>query len=240
MRNGPCDILRVEPLVKIDRGVYARHDLIRAGRESAAPHGVRGVFGLVHADLTEKLMKLLLFIFVTVFGAAGAFWLVFGPVADQPPLEGWMAKFTLNDPPLPAPTIKLQTVDGEPVTLAAYKDKIVLVNFWATWCVPCVREMPSLDRLQASFDKENFLILAVSVDREGAVKVVPFLKKHGIRNITTLLDQSMRLASALRVSGMPTSFMLDRNGRVVGSLAGIAEWDSNEAKALVRYYLEKS
>ena len=100
--------------------------------------------------------------------------------------------------------------------------------------------MPSLDRLQASFDKENFLILAVSVDREGAVKVVPFLKKHGIRNITTLLDQSMRLASALRVSGMPTSFMLDRNGRVVGSLVGIAEWDSKEAIALVRHYLEKS
>ena len=185
-------------------------------------------------------MKLLSFISVTVLGAAFAVWLVIGLVADQPPLEGWMTQFTLNDPPLPAPESELRTVVGEPVTLAAYKDKIVLVNIWATWCVPCVREMPSLDRLQASFDKEKFLILAVSVDREGAVKVVPFLKKHGIRNITTLLDQSMRLASALRVSGMPTSFMLDRNGRVVGSLVGIAEWDSKEAIALVRHYLEKS
>ena len=167
-------------------------------------------------------MKLLSFISVTVLGAAFAVWLVIGLVADQPPLEGWMTQFTLNDPPLPAPESELRTVAGEPVTLAAYKDKIVLVNFWATWCVPCVREMPSL------------------VDREGAVKVVPFLKKHGIRNITTLLDQSMRLASALRVSGMPTSFLLDRNGRVVGSLVGIAEWDSKEAIALVRHYLEKS
>ena len=68
---------------------------------------------------------------------------------------------------------------------------------------------------------------------------MPFLKKHGIDNLTTLLDKRMKLASALRVAGMPTSFMLDRDGRVVGSLPGIAEWDSDEAKALVRYYLEK-
>ncbi len=98
-----------------------------------------------------------------------------------------MAQFTLNDPPQPAPETKVLTVAGEPVTLAAYKDKIVLVNFWATWCVPCVREMPSLDRLQAAFDKDKFLILAVSVDRGGAAKAVPFLKKHGIDNLTTLL-----------------------------------------------------
>ena len=184
-------------------------------------------------------MKLLSFISVTVLGAALAVWFVVGSSADQPPLEGWMAQFTLNDPPLPAPETELQTVAGEPVTLATYKDKIVLVNFWATWCVPCVREMPSLDRLQASFDKDEFLILAVSVDRGGSAKVVPFLKKHGIENLTTVLDQRMRLASALRVPGMPTSFLLDRDGRVVGSLPGIAEWDSDEAKALVQYYLDK-
>lgn len=184
-------------------------------------------------------MKLLSFITVTVLGAAVAVWFVIGSAADQPPLEGWMAQFTLNDPPLPAPETELQTIAGEPVTLATYKDKIVLVNFWATWCVPCVREMPSLDRLQASFDKDEFLILAVSVDRGGSAKVVPFLKKHGIENLTTVLDQRMRLASALRVPGMPTSFLLDRDGRVVGSLPGIAEWDSDEAKALVRFYLGK-
>ena len=75
-------------------------------------------------------MKLLSFISVTVLGAAFAVWFVIGLVADQPPLEGWMTQFTLNDPPLPAPESELRTVVGEPVTLAAYKDKIVLVNFW--------------------------------------------------------------------------------------------------------------
>ena len=184
-------------------------------------------------------MKLLSFIFITVIGVPVIVWFVVGSLADQPPLEGWMAQFTLNEPPLPAPATEFQTVTGNAVNLAAYKDKVVLVNFWATWCVPCVREMPSLDRLQASFDKGKFLVLAVSVDRGGSTKVVPFLKKHEIEKLTTVLDQRMRLASALRVPGMPTSFLLDRAGRVVGSLAGIAEWDSDEAKALVRYYLEK-
>ena len=183
-------------------------------------------------------MKIALFISVTVLGAAIAVWLVVGSAANAPPLGGWMAQFTLNDPPRPAPETELRTVAGEPVTLAAYKDKVVLVNFWATWCVPCVREMPSLDRLQAAFDKEKFLILAVSVDRGGAAKVTPFLKKHGIENLTPLLDQRMRLASALGVPGMPTSFLLDREGRVLGSLPGIAEWDSPEAKALIQHYLK--
>ena len=184
-------------------------------------------------------MKVLSFISVTVLGAAVAVWLVLGPAADAPPLEGWMAQFTLNDPPPPAPDTVLQTLAGEPVTLADYKDKIVLVNFWATWCLPCIREMPSLERLQAAFDRDKFLILAVSVDRGGAAKVVPFLKKHKIETLTPLLDQKMGLASALKVPGMPTSFLLDREGRVLGSLPGIAEWDSPEALALVRFYLEK-
>ncbi len=184
-------------------------------------------------------MKVLSFISVTVLGAAVAVWLVVASAGDTPPLEGWMAQFMLNDPPLPAPETELLTVAGEPVTLAAFKNKVVLVNFWATWCVPCVREMPSLDRLQAAFDEEKFLILAVSVDRGGAEKVTPFLAKHGIKNLTPLLDRRMRLASALRVPGMPTSFLLDREGRVLGSLPGIAEWDSPEAKALVQYYLDR-
>lgn len=184
-------------------------------------------------------MKALLSISIIALGAAAAAWFVVTSSSDNPPLEGWMAQFTLNDPPLPAPDTELQTVAGEPVTLAAFKDKIVLVNFWATWCVPCVREMPSLDRLQASFDKKDFLILAVSVDRGGAKVVTPFLKKHKIENLTPVLDKRMRLAGALRVPGMPTSFLLDRDGQVVGSLPGIAEWDAPEAKALVQYYLEK-
>ena len=120
MRDGSCDILCVEPLVEFDRGINARHDLIRTGSETSAPHGIRSVLGLAHAVLMEKFMKLLSFISVTVLGAAFAVWLVIGLVADQPPLEGWMTQFTLNDPPLPAPESELRTVAGEPVTPVSY------------------------------------------------------------------------------------------------------------------------
>lgn len=184
------------------------------------------------------MRALLLFISVTVVGAAVAVGFVLSLRADAPPLEGWMAQFTLNDPPLPAPDTQFETIAGEPVTLAAYKDKVVLVNFWATWCAPCVREMPSLDRLQAAFGNDSFVVIAVSVDRGGAAKVTPFLKQHGIVNLTPVLDRRMRLSSALRVVGMPTTFLIDRDGRIVGSLPGVAEWDSDEARALVSHYLE--
>ena len=184
-------------------------------------------------------MQKLLFISVTVIGAAIAVWVVLAMRAAEPPREGAMAQFTPNDPPRPAPETPFETVAGEPVTLTVFKDKVVLVNFWATWCAPCVREMPSLDRLQASFDKDRFVILAVSVDRDGAEKVTPFFEKHGIKNLTPLLDRRMRLAGAFGVPGMPTSYLLDRSGRIVGNLPGVAEWDSPEAKALVRFYLEK-
>ena len=92
-------------------------------------------------------MKLLSFIFITVIGVPVIVWFVVGSLAEQPPLEGWMAQFTLNEPPLPAPVTEFQTVTGNAVNLATYKDKVVLVNFWATWCLPCKREMPSLEKL---------------------------------------------------------------------------------------------
>lgn len=184
-------------------------------------------------------MKKALFISVTVLVVAVATWIAVGRGGASPPLEGWMAQFTLNDPPRPAPETEFRTIEGDRVTLAAFKGKTVLVNFWATWCLPCIREMPSLDRLQASFDRESFEILAVSVDRGGAEIVLPFLKKLKIKTLTPYLDRRMALARAFGIPGMPTSYLIDAEGRVVGSLPGIAEWDSPEAKALVRYYMEK-
>ncbi len=184
-------------------------------------------------------MKKALFISVTVLGVAAATWVATGWGGASPPLEGWMAQFTLNDPPRPAPETEFHTIEGDRVTLAAFKGKTVLVNFWATWCMPCIREMPSLDRLQAAFDRKSFEILAVSVDRGGAEIVIPFLKKLKIKTLTPYLDRRMALARAFAIPGMPTSYLIDAEGRVVGSLPGIAEWDSPEAKALVRFYVEK-
>jgi thiol-disulfide isomerase/thioredoxin len=165
---------------------------------------------------------------------------VIAPISTaQPVLEGWMAQFILNDPPLPAPQTEFRTATGDKVTLAAFKGKVILVNFWATWCAPCIREMPSLDRLQAVIGPEKFQIVAVNEDRAGTKTALPFLKKLGIAHYTSYFDRDLALARALHLRGMPTTFLIDAKGNVIGALAGIAEWDAPEAVALIRYYIDR-
>lgn len=157
-----------------------------------------------------------------------------------PPMEGQFAEdFTLLDPPAKVPPIALRALDGARVRLGDFAGQVVLVNFWATWCAPCVREMPSLDRLQAELAGEGLIVAAVSVDRGGAAAVEPFAAKYGLAHLRLLLDPKSEVARALGLPGLPTSYVLDRGGDVVGVLTGPAEWDSPEAKALLRHYLRE-
>jgi thiol-disulfide isomerase/thioredoxin len=105
---------------------------------------------------------------------------------------------------------------------ADWRGRIVVLNFWATWCIPCVAELPSLDRLAAS--APDFAVLAVSADRTGAEVVSPFLKAHGIAHLTTLLDPHMAAGQAFGVAGFPTTLVIDASGRLRGRLEGPADW----------------
>ncbi|MBT5110220.1 MAG: TlpA family protein disulfide reductase [Rhodospirillaceae bacterium] len=165
-------------------------------------------------------------------------WRTAHSAGETPPPEGWMAQFIRYAPARPAPDTPFVRENGDVVTLQAFKGKVVLVNFWATWCAPCIREMPSLDRLAAALGHEDFLVAAVSVDRGGAKVARPFLDKLGVKELQLFFDPKMALAVKLGVRGMPTTFLVDRGGRVAGALVGIAEWDSPEAEALVRSYLK--
>jgi len=156
-----------------------------------------------------------------------------------PPLEGRFAlDFSLLDPPVPAPLASFEDLEGARVRLADFRGRVVLLNFWATWCAPCIREMPSLDRLQAALGGEGLLVAAVSIDRGGRGVVVPFAAKLGIANMRLYLDTRSVLARAFGLSGLPTSFLIDGRGRIVGAITGPAEWDTPEAIALVRHYLK--
>ncbi|MBL4720967.1 MAG: TlpA family protein disulfide reductase [Alphaproteobacteria bacterium] len=157
----------------------------------------------------------------------------------DPTLTGWMAQFIRNTPAPPAPDKYFLNENGDSVTLFDFAGKVVLVNFWATWCAPCVREMPSLDRLAAAVTDTDFVVAAISVDRGGVKVARPFLDKLGVSHLKLFLDPKMALALSLGVRAMPTTFLIDRKGRVVGSLAGMAEWDSAEAQALIRFYLDR-
>jgi thiol-disulfide isomerase/thioredoxin len=160
--------------------------------------------------------------------------------AQAPPLEGAFGdNFNPLDPPIPAPPDAFADLEGHAVRLADFKGRVVLLNFWATWCAPCIREMPSLDRLQAALKARGLSVLAVSLDRGGAKVIVPFAKRLRLEHIGLYHDATGALVKAFGITGLPTSFLIDRRGRIVGAYPGPAEWDGPEARALIEHYLRQ-
>jgi len=165
-----------------------------------------------------------------------------GPArADGPPLQGAFGKaFTLADEPYPAPDVAFRTRDGSEVTLQDFRGRVVLLNFWATWCAPCVEEMPTLDALEADLKDEGLSVLAISQDRGGLDTVQPFLRDElEVQELGIYLDPKGRLAQAFGLRGMPTTYLIDARGRVVGGMEGPADWNAPEVKALVRHFLQR-
>ncbi len=129
-------------------------------------------------------------------------------------------------PPKALPPASFTTLDGADVTLAQYAGKPVLLNFWATWCVPCVAELPELDRLAAGGAVH---VLAVSADRSGAAAVRPFAAAHHLAHLTLLLDQGSDAVHAMGVAGFPTTLVIAPDGKLRGTLEGPAAWGSAAA-----------
>jgi thiol-disulfide isomerase/thioredoxin len=145
-----------------------------------------------------------------------------------------MDKFIRAKEPRPAPEVAFTELTGAPAHLSDFRGRVVLVNLWATWCAPCVKEMPSLVKLQQSIGTRDFVVVALSSDRGGARVVEPFLEENGLRTLAVFLDPKATATRALGARGLPTSILLDRQGREIGRMLGGAEWDSSEAVALVR------
>jgi thiol-disulfide isomerase/thioredoxin len=132
-------------------------------------------------------------------------------------------------PPAALPPLNFQTLTGGQASLAAYRGQPVVLNFWATWCIPCVAELPELDRLAS---QGGITVLAVSADRGGAGVVGPFLTRTPITHATVLLDPKNDAAHAVLVVGFPTTLVIDGQGRLRGRLEGPCKWAS--AGAAVR------
>jgi thiol-disulfide isomerase/thioredoxin len=160
-----------------------------------------------------------------------------GQGVAAPPITGSVVNFELLEASEAVPETVFGNAAGDEVTLADFRGKVVLLNLWATWCGPCMREMPSLDRLQAALGSEGVKVVALSQDRGGLKVVERFYAKHGLKNLGIYLDPKGKLSRALGARGLPTSVLIDREGRAVGRLEGPAEWDSPEALALIRHYL---
>jgi thiol-disulfide isomerase/thioredoxin len=131
-----------------------------------------------------------------------------------------------------APETAFEDPDGEATDLAAFQGKPVLLNLWATWCAPCVKELPTLDALQAR-EGERLKVLTVSQDLESRAKVEAFLAKGKYRALEAWLDPEMALMSELGVSTLPTTILYDAQGREVWRVAGDKDWAGAEAAALL-------
>jgi thiol-disulfide isomerase/thioredoxin len=178
-----------------------------------------------------------------VIVAGTVLWWFFAPGSSEnraaPPLAGTMKNFTPTGAGGPAPQSVLLGRDGKRAAVADFRGKIVLVNFWATWCAPCIRELPSLVRLHQARGGEDFAVIALSQDFNGWKVVEPFLARHDLSSLPVYVDEKTAIARSLGVQGLPTSVLLDRRGRELGRLTGDAEWDTPQALALIDHYLKR-
>ncbi len=149
-------------------------------------------------------------------------------------LKGTLAKFQLAKQPKPLPDLAFLDADDKPLKIGDYRGKTVLLNFWATWCAPCVKEMPSLNRLQAEMGKDRFVVLPLSLDGLSRRKVRPFYEDKKLTNLGVYFDKDRKVMQALDVSILPTSILVDGQGREVGRLEGEADWSTPEALALMK------
>jgi len=162
------------------------------------------------------------------------------PVAPTAPKTGRLAAFVVHKTPEPLAEIAFASADGTQRSLGDWRGRVVLLNFWATWCAPCRHEMPTLDNLQAKLGGDDFEVVALSLDRGGFDKPKVFFADIGVKDLKLYNDASGKSGRTLRAVGMPTTLLIGRDGAEIGRIAGPAEWDSEEALALIRAALGTS
>jgi thiol-disulfide isomerase/thioredoxin len=154
-----------------------------------------------------------------------------------PLVHGEVAALALAQTPSRVPDLAFKDAAGHDRMLADWHGRTVLLNLWATWCVPCRREMPALDTLEGKLGGPAFEVVAVDIDTRDPQKPLAFLKETGIRNLAYYTDASARVFQDLKAAGkafgMPTTLLIDRNGCEIGNMAGPAEWASEDGIKLV-------
>lgn len=137
------------------------------------------------------------------------------------------------------PEITFLDADGNERSLEDFQGRVVVLNLWATWCAPCRKEMPSLDRLQTSLGGEDLEVIALAVDRGNLSKVQDFYKEVGVEHLGIYHDSTAKAARVLRAPGLPTTLIIDRNGHEVGRVLGDAEWDGDDVITLLKAVMAK-
>ena len=173
-------------------------------------------------------MKALVALVAVLVLAAG--YLAARPTTDGASRPGTM---TLHESPRELPELRFIGGERSAVALSDFRGRTVLLNLWATWCPPCVDEMPMLDALQATLGGPGFEVVALSVDRGGADPVREFYERTGVRRLGVYVDPSAMALDELDAVGLPTTLLIDPEGREIGRLIGPAAWDSPEMVAFL-------
>jgi thiol-disulfide isomerase/thioredoxin len=186
--------------------------------------------------------------FAGVYGIGGLMRNGTGDPACRPAIEvsrriaplarGEVAALTMATVPLRIPDLAFEDGDGRPRKLSDWRGRTVLINLWATWCLPCRKEMPALDSLETKLGGPDFAVLAINIDTRDPDKPKAFLKQSGLSRLGAFNDQKAKvfqdLKSVGRALGMPTSVLVDGAGCEIATIAGPAEWASDDALALIK------
>ncbi|MCQ8241228.1 TlpA disulfide reductase family protein [Rhizosaccharibacter radicis] len=174
----------------------------------------------------------------TLLGALTARkWLPAESRAEEPPPAGphmALPSAIVAHPPTALPPFGFTDENGRPRSLADYKGRPVVLNFWATWCVPCVSELPALSRLAAATAPDGVAVLTVSVDRGGVDAVQRFFRSHAIVGLPVLSDPHSAALSALNIDGIPTTLLVDREGRERARAQGAIDWNQPDSRDVLR------
>jgi thiol-disulfide isomerase/thioredoxin len=156
-----------------------------------------------------------------------------------PPVEGQIRNYQPLEEPIPVPDVTVLTREGGTTTLDPFEGKFVVLNFWATWCGPCIRELPSLARLDDALPDDRAQVVLISQDRGGFKQTDRFLKKFGVNIADSFVDERLKFSRAIGIRSLPTTILIGPDGLEAGRLVGTAEWDSPEALALIEWYLAR-
>ena len=170
-------------------------------------------------------------IVAAAFAAALAVLYVIRPVEASPAIPKALSALVPDKAPKPVPAVSFVDAQGHPVSLTAFKGHVVILNMWATWCAPCVEELPAVAKLAAALGSGKVTIVAVSAAHDDAAKTTDFLKAHGAANLTVYRDPDLSLLSAFGSQGLPFSVVIDSQGREIARASGPMKWDDPAAIA---------
>jgi thiol-disulfide isomerase/thioredoxin len=189
--------------------------------------------------------RILMGMVATLTGVAGPSRPADASDAGPPMLETAHHQFTILKPAKPFPSVRLTRLDGVIHDFALFEGKVVLVNFWASWCPACKVELTTLDRLQTSVRRKDLQVVAVSLDQGGRSTVLPFLRELSIKHLDIYLDPDGQIARRsydendkipFPLYGMPMSYVIGSSGMVEGYMVGETDWLSDAARNLLGYY----